>query len=140
LLSSAVRVLVIALIGVVIFFVGFGLGVVSTSSTTLSLSPSRQETTTQMEPVSMQGQGSQAKQINLSRGLATFAFSYKDDPSQKGAQFWSIKLLDSEGKQVETISADIGTNEGSKAVRIPQDGTYTVNVEAPGGSWTLDAK
>jgi hypothetical protein len=94
----------------------------------------------QQQPVSFQGHGSQAKQLNLSRGSATFAFSYRDDPSQEPGQYWSIELLDSAGNIVNTIQTDTGADEGNKVVQIPNDDTYTVNIYAPGGSWALEVR
>ena len=56
-----------------------------------------------------------------------------------------MELLDPEGRPVDLIANEVvqggQSTEGAKAVRVPRDGRYTINVKgAENGSWTLEVQ
>ena len=70
--------------------------------------------------------------------LVTFIYEYQDETSTPG--HFSLTLLDDQGRQLDLIANTVGSTQGSKAVRIPRAGDYTVNVSADRGSWTVESK
>ena len=87
------------------------------------------------EVPSISGRGSDALTINLTKGLGTFTYSFTNE--SPNPTYFSMDMLDSEGRSVGLIANGTDTTSESKAPRIPHDGTYTINVSADRGSWTL---
>jgi hypothetical protein len=86
------------------------------------------------ETRSFQGQGPTASEpFSLPRGLARFQLSHT------GQHHFGVTLLDSDGNMVDLLANDIGSFEGSKAVGVPQDGAYVLDVQAD-GPWSIEVE
>ncbi len=105
------------------------------AQTTEATAPAKEGTT----PVSTSGRGSDTLTITYKRpALITYVYTYKDEGSVPG--HFSLSLPDPQGKQLDLIVNVVGSTQGSKAVRIPRAGEYTINVKADKGSWTLESR
>lgn len=82
-------------------------------------------------PSTFSGVGQKATQkFPIGKGLATF--SLKHD----GQSNFAVLLLDNNGSTVELLVNEIGPFNGSKAVKIPKDGDYLLDISAD-GNWTI---
>jgi hypothetical protein len=82
-------------------------------------------------PLEFSGSGEQATEsFQLSAGLARFEATHQGE-----SNFW-VDLLDEEGNQLDMVVNDVGPVDASKAIQVPEDGTYLLNVEAD-GTWTI---
>lgn len=80
---------------------------------------------------SLTGEGQQATALfSLKKGLVTFKMTHN------GQSNWAPILLDKDGSRIELLANEIGTFDGSKAVRISRDGIYLLDVAAD-GKWTI---
>jgi len=83
------------------------------------------------EPFKINGVGQQAtEKFTLNKGLAVFKMTHN------GSSNFSVKLLDEQGDYIDLLVNEIGSFEGSKAVKIPQNGIYLLDIQAD-GSWTI---
>jgi len=83
------------------------------------------------EPFKISGVGQKAtEKFTLKEGLAVFKMIHS------GSHNFIVWLLDSEGNKIEVLVNEIGPFDGSKAVKIPEDGVYLLDVNAD-GSWTV---
>lgn len=70
-------------------------------------------------------------QFTLPRGLARFQMTHE------GESNFIVYLLNSEGNEVDvSLVNEIGPFNGSQAVRVPEAGTYLLDVDAD-GPWTI---
>jgi hypothetical protein len=70
------------------------------------------------------------ERFHLSEGLYVVYFSHK------GEGHFGVWLLRDTGDRVELLANDTDDCEGSKAMRVPYEGEYLLNVDA-GGSWEI---
>ena len=82
---------------------------------------------------SFNGSGDAATSLfQLSRGLHTISFTHQ------GQRNFIVSLLDKNGKAVDPVVAnEIGNSQPSKAVRVPKNDIYLLNVTAD-GPWTAE--
>lgn len=81
--------------------------------------------------ITLTGSGQTATEpFELESGLAVFRMTHQ------GNRNFIVYLLDQNGRRVDLLVNDIGSSSGSKAVQIPRDGTYLLQVEAD-GPWTV---
>jgi hypothetical protein len=81
--------------------------------------------------ITLSGSGQTATEpFELEYGLAVFRMAHQ------GNRNFIVWLLDSNGRRVDLLVNEIGSSSGSKAVQIPRDGTYLLQVEAD-GPWTV---
>lgn len=86
---------------------------------------------TRSAPLTLQGTGNQASELfTLGNGLRTFNMDYH------GSNNFIVWLMDDQGNQVDLLANQIGNFNGSKAVGIPQTGTYLLNIQA-NGKWKV---
>lgn len=84
------------------------------------------------EPLKFTGSGQKASDIfTLRKGLAVF-----DSEHTGGTSNFIVYLLDAKGETVSLVANGIGNFSGSKAARIPADGSYLLNVSAD-GRWSI---
>lgn len=89
---------------------------------------------TQSAPLTLQGTGQQASELfTLDYGLKTFEMNYR------GASNFIVWLMDDQGNRVDLLANEIGSFNGSKAIGIPQTGTYLLDVQAD-GKWEISVK
>ena len=82
-------------------------------------------------PASLSGSGQTVSVFFFAkRGLARFQMSHSGDGN------WAPKLLNAEGDLIELLANEIGKFEGEKAVRIPVDDIYVIDVTA-NGPWII---
>lgn len=85
----------------------------------------------QSAPLTLQGTGNKASEVfTLDSGLRTFYMDYR------GSDNFIVWLMDDQGRQVDLLANQIGNFNGSKAVGIPQTGTYLLNIQA-NGKWKV---
>jgi hypothetical protein len=89
------------------------------------------------KPTIITGHGQRAtKKFFLQSGLAVIDYSIKNN-IDSGPSNFMIDLLDSDGQQIDLVENEIVKNtNGSKAVQIPQDGSYLCSIKS-NGTWTL---
>jgi hypothetical protein len=81
--------------------------------------------------IALSGTGQQAtKKFNLKSGLAVFTMKHT------GSSNFAINLLDSSGESVDLLVNEIGSFSGKKALGIPADGQYLLDVTAD-GPWSV---
>ncbi len=82
--------------------------------------------------ISLSGNGQTATEpFELESDLAVFRMAHQ------GNRNFIVYLLDRNGARVgPSLANEIGSFSGSKAIQIPRDGTYLLQVEAD-GSWTI---
>lgn len=82
-------------------------------------------------PPQITGRGQQVTQLlALQEGLARIEMTHD------GQSNFAIWLLDDGGAQVDLLVNEIGSFSGSKAVQVPDDGNYLLDVTAD-GNWTI---
>lgn len=82
----------------------------------------------------LSGSGQTATEpFELESGLSIFRISYQ------GERYFSVWLFANDGERVELLASEIGSFSGSKAVQVPRDGTYLLQVEAE-GPWTIQVE
>ena len=98
-----------------------------------SASSTASSPTSEAEPIYLSGVGQQvAGPFDLESGLAVFNFTHQ------GQRNFIVSLLDKNGKAVDPVVAnEIGNSTPSKAVRVPKDDIYLLNVTAD-GPWTAE--
>lgn len=69
--------------------------------------------------------------FHLPGGLTTFKFTYA------GQGNFIVRLLDMNGVDIGLVANVIGTNDGSKAIKVPTPGIYFLSIEAGEGDWTF---
>jgi len=79
----------------------------------------------------------------LSSGLHNFTYTFAH--GEQFSALFQVELLDPDGRRVDLIANEVvqagRSTEGAKAVRVPRDGRYTINVKgAEDGSWTLEVE
>lgn len=86
------------------------------------------------KPISLSGTGQAAtEKFELKAGLATAKMTHQ------GSSNFSIFLMNSKGERTELLVNEIGDFDGSKALTIPSDGQYLLDVSAS-GPWTVEIK
>lgn len=86
------------------------------------------------DPINLSGTGQTAtEKFELQSGLAVFKMTHT------GSRNFGIWLYDSNGERLELLVNDIGNFNGSKAVQIPANGEYLLDVSAD-GPWTVIIK
>jgi hypothetical protein len=84
--------------------------------------------------ISLSGKGRQASEkFRLEPGICLF------DISHDGSSNLVIKLLDINGKEIDTVFNQIGPFNGERAINIPQGGECLLDVEAD-GNWKADIR
>jgi len=82
----------------------------------------------------LSGSGQTATEpFELESGLSIFRITHQ------GERPFSVWLLADNGRRVDLLANEIGSFSGSKAVQIPRDGTYLLQVEAD-GPWTIQVE
>ena len=74
--------------------------------------------------------------FELSQGLKTFSMTHQ------GSGHFSVHLLGKDGSRVgvdSLLANEVGSFDGSKAVRIPKEDIYLLQVEAD-GPWTIQVE
>jgi hypothetical protein len=126
---------------VVLVIVGVLIGCQNTSSTrsdsskqadTSSQSAQSSSPAKEPAPINLSGNGQTATDtFNLDSGLAIFRMTHQ------GQHNFIVHLVDKNGKDVGgSLANDIGPFNGSKAIQVPRDDIYLLNVQAD-GSWTI---
>ena len=84
--------------------------------------------------ISLSGKGRQAtEKFRLEPGICLF------DISHDGSSNLVIKLLDMNGKEIDTVFNQIGAFNGERAINIPRGGECLLDVEAD-GNWKADIR
>jgi hypothetical protein len=93
--------------------------------------------TSASQPTSFDGNSQAATDFfKLSRGLKTFYMTHQ------GSGHFGVHLLNKDGARVgmeSLLANDVGPFDGSKAVRIPKEDIYLLQVEAD-GPWTIQVE
>ena len=85
-------------------------------------------------PVTLTGEGKKATEFfELEKGLWVVEFEHD------GSSNFIVKLLDSDGDRVEYLANEIGSFEGSSAIKIDKSAAYLLDVDAD-GSWSIGFK
>jgi len=71
--------------------------------------------------------------FQLSGGLTKFNLAHQ------GSRNFIVNLLDRNGARVGNLTNEVGSFDGSKAVRVPEDGVYLLQVDA-NGPWTIQVE
>lgn len=86
---------------------------------------------TMVQPIELSGTGQQASEkFVLEEGLSVFKMTHS------GGSNFAIELLDGSGDTIELLVNEIGSFQGSKAVRIDDDGEFIMDISA-NGPWTV---
>ena len=135
-LGACVVLPALVIIGLVFLVALFG----REDDTTKSSSPGNQgqeekkaEPVEEPDPINLSGSGQMATSpFQLESGLAVFSMSYQGDRN------FIVNLLDKNGADAGRggLVNEIGPFNGSKAIQIPQDDIYLLQVEAS-GPWTI---
>jgi hypothetical protein len=84
--------------------------------------------------IKLEGKGRQASEIFLLEpGLSVFAIHHEGDSNV------IVRLLDREGKSVDTLFNQIGEFEGERGFPIAESGEYLLDVAAD-GKWTIEIR
>lgn len=127
----------------VVFFIGVMVGGVDTDNSSTPTgednseesgdTPERAAESTggsTQEPLTFSGAGAQVTEpIEFSAGLAIFEMSHQ------GESNFIVDLVDVNGEE-DLVISEIGAVDVSQGIRIPEDGTYRLNVDAD-GPWTI---
>ena len=106
------------------------LNVQSNGPWTVTIKQPRQAAT-QSSPLTLQGTGQQVSEMfSLDEGLKTFDMTYH------GSDNFIVWLMDGQGNRVDLLANQIGSFNGSKAVGIPQTGTYLLDITS-NGKWEV---
>jgi hypothetical protein len=90
--------------------------------------------TTDSTVARLNGKGRQASdKFNLDSGLVVFKVTNEGDSN------FVMRLLDRNGKQIETLFNEIGPFNGERAFSIPNAGTCLLDVQS-NGKWTAEAR
>ena len=82
--------------------------------------------------INFSGEGQEASQIfTLTKGLSIFSMKHI------GSSNFAVWLLDDNGNNVDLLVNVIGGFDGAKAVGIPKQGNYVLDISAD-GPWTID--
>lgn len=82
-------------------------------------------------PTTYEGTGDTAPEpVRLESGLRRF------DMNHDGSSNFAVWLIDSKGQKVDLLANEIGSWEGEKAVGIPREGLYFLDVTAD-GTWSI---
>jgi hypothetical protein len=82
-------------------------------------------------PLAFSGSGPEITRLfPLDAGLVVFQLRHSGDRN------FIVHLLDASGKSIDLLVNRIGDFAGSKGVRIPRSGQYTLNIEAD-GTWSI---
>ena len=82
-------------------------------------------------PVTLTGEGKKATEFfELEKGLWVVEFEHD------GSSNFIVMLLDGDGDTVEYLANEIGSFEGSSAVKIDESAAYLMDVNAD-GSWSI---
>jgi len=97
----------------------------------------------QGEPARFEGRGNDVITGPLSSGLHNFTYTFIQEGSSSA--LFQMELLDPQGRRADLIANEVvqagRSTEGAKAVRVPSDGTYTINVKGvENGPWTLEVR
>jgi len=88
----------------------------------------------EIEPITFNGTGQQATtKFQLQPGLSVFSMK------NTGGSNFSIWLLNDEGDKIELLVNEIGSFDGSKAVKIKNQGNYLLDI-ASSGKWNINIK
>ncbi|MHB0914774.1 MAG: hypothetical protein ACYC5A_01175 [Thermoleophilia bacterium] len=138
----------IAVLGAVLVLLYFlliiGCGVTSTQETVAKTVSESAKTVTITQTVTavaeepkpspgnvISGTGQQASEMfTLEKGLAKFYLAHD------GQHHFGIWLMDDQGQNIDLLVNETGPFDGSKAVKIPNDGTYILDISAD-GNWTV---
>ncbi|HEY2881849.1 MAG TPA: hypothetical protein VGJ15_05435 [Pirellulales bacterium] len=92
----------------------------------------RQPKTNEIPTVKLNGRGRQASdKFKLESGLTVF------NVTNDGESNFIVRLLDRNGKEVETLFNEIGPFTGEKAFFVPKSGQCLLDVQSS-GNWTAD--
>jgi hypothetical protein len=90
--------------------------------------------TNDSDAIRLSGRGRQASdKFNLESGLVVFKVTNEGDSN------FIVRLLDRNGKEVETLFNQIGPFNGERAFFIPNAGTCLLDVQS-NGKWTAEAR
>jgi len=82
-------------------------------------------------PVTLTGEGKKATEFfELEKGLWIVALEHA------GSSNFQVKLLDGDGDRVESLANEIGSFQGSMAIKIDETAAYLLDVNAD-GSWSI---
>ena len=82
-------------------------------------------------PVTLTGEGKKATEfLELEKGLWVVEFEHD------GSSNFIVMLLDGDGDTVEYLANEIGSFEGSSAIKIDKSAAYLLDVDAD-GSWSI---
>ena len=82
-------------------------------------------------PVTLTGEGKKATEFfELEKGLSVVEFEHD------GSSNFIVMLLDGDGDTVEYLANEIGSFEGSSAIKIDESAAYLLDVDAD-GSWSI---
>lgn len=88
-------------------------------------------TPTASEPIIISGRGNKATELfYLSEGLIRFESEYN------GERNFIILLMDDQGRKISLVVNEIGSVQGSKAIRIEKAGMYLMYITAD-GTWKV---
>lgn len=131
----------------VVFFMGVLVGGIDTESSAPAPSQQEEESesppqraseaeTTQeatQEPLTFSGTGAQVTDpIEFSAGLALFELSHQ------GESNFIVYLIDGSGEE-DLVISEIGAVDVSQGIRVPESGTYRLNIDAD-GPWTIQVR
>jgi hypothetical protein len=93
---------------------------------------SRLTRNTEAQPIKVSGKGKQAtKKFNLEAGLSVF------DINSDGDSNLIIRVLDNNGREIDTVFNQIGAFNGQRGIYIPKKGTYLLEVDS-NGNWDIN--
>ena len=85
-------------------------------------------------PVTLTGEGKKATEVfELEKGLWVVEFEHD------GSSNFIVMLLDGDGDTVEYLANEIGSFEGSLAIKIDKSAAYLLDIDAD-GSWSIGFK
>lgn len=92
------------------------------------------KTTTDSDAIKLSGRGRQASdKFNLEEGLVVFKVTNDGDSN------YVVRLLDRNGKEVDTLFNEIGSFNGERAFNVRNAGPYLLDVQS-NGKWTAEAR
>ncbi|HTQ38990.1 MAG TPA: hypothetical protein VMJ32_08175 [Pirellulales bacterium] len=95
---------------------------------------SRPAQQTEPQPINLAGKGRQASEkFRLEPGLCVFEVNHDGDSNLV------IRLLDRNGKEIDTVFNQIGKFTGQRAMNVPKGDTCLLDVQAD-GNWTANIR
>ncbi|HZZ29496.1 MAG TPA: hypothetical protein VFE46_15970 [Pirellulales bacterium] len=89
---------------------------------------------TEPQPIQLSGKGRQASEkFQLQPGLCVIELNHDGDSNV------IVKLLDSNGKELDTVFNQIGRFNGQRAINVPKGGTCLLDVQAD-GNWSANIR